>query len=258
MDLKLTGRNALVCASTDGLGLASARAVSSLGARVALSGRRAERLAELAAELGDAAGLAVDLTVPGSAAELAPRAVAALGGPLDILVLNGPGPAPATAASLTAEAVAAAVALLVQNQVELVNQVLPGMRERGWGRIVAIGSSGVASPLANLATSNLGRSALWAYLKTLSAEVAAEGVTVNMVLPGRIATDRVASLDEAAAERTGRSVADVRAAAEAAIPARRYGRPEEFGAVVGFLSSNAASYVTGSAIRCDGGLVGSI
>jgi 3-oxoacyl-[acyl-carrier protein] reductase len=124
--------------------------------------------------------------------------------------------------------------------------------------ISSLGAGVVAAPLANLASSNVGRAALWAYLKTLSAEVAADGVTVNMVLPGRIATDRVASLDQAQAQRSGREVDDVRAASEAAIPMHRYGRPEEFGAVVAFLSSPAASYVTGSTMRCDGGLIASI
>jgi 3-oxoacyl-[acyl-carrier protein] reductase len=129
------------------------------------------------------------------------------------------------------------------------------MRGRGFGRIVAIGSSGVQAPIERLVASNAARAALAGYLKTLAAEVAADGVTVNMVLPGRIATDRVGVLDRANAERSGKTEEEVREAAKAAIPAGRYGTPEEFAAVVTFLASAAASYVTGEQIRCDGGLV---
>jgi len=129
------------------------------------------------------------------------------------------------------------------------------MRERGWGRVVAIGSSAVQQPIPGLATSSMYRAALASYLKLLAEECAVDGVTVNMVLPGRIATDRTAQLDAAAAERTDRSVAAVRAASEAAIPIRRYGTPEDFAAVAAFLCTDAARYVTGEQIRVDGGLV---
>lgn len=113
----------------------------------------------------------------------------------------------------------------------------------------------MAAPLPDLALSNAGRAALASYLKTLAAEVADDGVTVDLLLPGRIATDRVAALDQAKATREGREVADVQAASRAAVPAGRYGRPEEFGAVAAFLCSTPALYVTGTAMRCDGGLV---
>jgi 3-oxoacyl-[acyl-carrier protein] reductase len=174
-------------------------------------------------------------------------------GPVDVLVLNGPGPAPGTAADFTARDAAAAVDLLLAPHVALVRRVLPGMCERGWGRIVAVGSGGIEAPLAGLVASNAGRAALAGYLKTLASEVASDGVTVNLALPGRIATDRVAQLDRHIAERTGRSEEEVRAAAEAAIPAGRYGTAEEFGALVTFLAGEPAGYVTGTAVRCDGG-----
>ena len=132
------------------------------------------------------------------------------------------------------------------------------MRRQGWGRILAIGSSGVVAPLPNLALSNLGRAALAGYLKTLAAEVAVDGVTVNMLLPGRIATDRTAALDQAAASRTGRSVSQVREQSQQLIPAGRYGDPAEFGAAAAFLCSAPASYITGTAMRCDGGLVNTL
>jgi 3-oxoacyl-[acyl-carrier protein] reductase len=255
MDLHISGRTALVCSSTAGLGLAVARALAGEGARVAVTGRDAERAARAAAELGAGAfGLAADAADPAAADALADAVLERAGG-ADILVLNGPGPAPSRAAELGPEAVHEAVALLTGYQVRLVQRLLPGMLERGWGRIVAVGSSGVVAPIPNLAASNLGRAALAGYLKTLAAEVAASGVTVNLVLPGRIATDRVAALDQAAARRTGSTVEQVEARSRAAIPAARYGTAEEFGAVVAFLSSMQASYVTGCALRCDGGMV---
>ena len=254
MDLQIADRVALVCSSTAGLGLASAKALAAEGCFVVVTGRRGDFAQQIAGELGNAMALTVDLSERGAADALV-DAVLAEKGRIDILVLNGPGPVPSAAADLDADALHDAISLLADNQVQLVRRTLPGMRERGWGRIVSVGSSGVVAPIPNLAASNFGRAALAGYLKTLSNEVAADGVTVNMVLPGRIATDRVASLDEKAAERTGRDVADVRAASEGAIPTRRYGRPEEFGAVVAFLCGNQASYVTGSTVRCDGGLI---
>jgi 3-oxoacyl-[acyl-carrier protein] reductase len=257
MDLQLQGRVALVCASTGGLGLASATALAAEGASVVVTGRRAELAARIAGEMDSAVGVGVDLG-DARAADVLVEAATSNFGPVDVLVLNGPGPAPSTAADLDQAGLDRAVSLLVAGHLELIRRVLPGMRERGWGRIVAIGSSGVTAPLPNLASSNLGRAALAAYLKTLAAEVASDGVTVNMVLPGRIATERVAALDEAAATRTGRTVDQVQAASRASIPARRYGRPEEFGAAVAFLSSSRASYITGSTVRCDGGLIASI
>ncbi|GDY50674.1 hypothetical protein SVIO_012970 [Streptomyces violaceusniger] len=153
---------------------------------------------------------------------------------------------------------AGAAESLLLAQARLVAAALPAMRERGWGRILAIGSSGVTAPLPGLALSNAGRAALAGYLKTLAAETAADGVTVNLLLPGRIATDRVARLDAAKAEREGRTAEEVAAASRATIPAGRYGTTEEFGAVAAFLCGAPASYLTGTAVRCDGGLVRSL
>ncbi|WP_330455992.1 SDR family oxidoreductase [Streptomyces sp. NBC_00820] len=255
MDLGLTGRRALVCASTSGLGEATARALAAEGALVAVTGRRGDRARALAAELPGAVAVPGDLLAPEGADALYAGAVAALGGEPDVLVLNGPGPRPGTAADVTSDDLTTAVDLLLRPQLRLIGLALPGMRARGFGRLLAIGSSGVAAPLAGLAPSNLGRAALAGHLKTLAAEVAADGVTVNLLLPGRIATDRVAALDAAAAERTGRGVEQVAAESRAAIPAGRYGRPEEFGAAAAFLCGVPASYITGTALRCDGGLV---
>jgi 3-oxoacyl-[acyl-carrier protein] reductase len=128
------------------------------------------------------------------------------------------------------------------------------MRERHWGRIVAVGSSGMVAPLANLAPSNLGRAALAGYLKTLATEVAPDGVTVNIAVPGSIATDRIASLNNATASARGLTAEQVGEEAQARIPARRYGRPDEFGAMAAFLCGEPAAYITGTMFRCDGGL----
>jgi 3-oxoacyl-[acyl-carrier protein] reductase len=254
MDLGLHGRTALVAGSTSGLGLAVARELAAEGARVAVTGRRGDVAKEEAAALPGAVGLEVDLAAPGSAERLVADVAEQLGA-VDVLVLNSGGPPPGTADGLSAEMVAGALDTLLLRQVELVSAVLPGMRERGWGRIVALGSSGVQQPLPRLALSNIARAGLAGYLKTLAGEVARDGVTVNMVLPGRISTDRVASLDRSAADREGLSVTDVEARSRGSIPAGRYGRPEEFAAVVAFVCSDRASYVTGEQLRCDGGLV---
>jgi 3-oxoacyl-[acyl-carrier protein] reductase len=254
MDLGIAGRTAVVCASTSGLGEAIARALAAEGAHVVVSGRRGERARQIAGELPSAVGVEVDLTEPTDDERLL-RAAREAFGEIDILILNGPGPAPRLAAQVTEPDVDRAIDTLLRPHVRLVSAVLPGMRERRWGRILAVGSSGVSAPLPNLALSNLGRAALAGYLKTLAAEVAADGVTVNLLLPGRIATARSTALDQAYADRSGRTVDEVEAQAVAQIPARRYGEPAEYGDVAAFLCSRQASYVTGTALRCDGGLV---
>jgi 3-oxoacyl-[acyl-carrier protein] reductase len=257
VDLGLSGRCAVVCASTGGLGEAIARALGAEGANVVVSGRRGERAKAIAAQLPSAVGVEVDLTAPDGPATLVAAARDAFG-EVDVLVLNGPGPTPGPAAGVDDAGIDSAVETLLRPQLRLLALTLPAMRSRGWGRVLAVGSSGVASPLPNLALSNLGRSALAGYLKTLAAEVAPDGVTVNLLLPGRIATERVAFLDESAASRTGTPVDDVVAQAKATIPAGRYGEPAEFGAAAAFLCSAPASYVTGTALRVDGGLVRSL
>lgn len=254
MDLGLAGRTALVCASTGGLGESIARALGEERASVVVSGRRGDRAAQIAGELPNAIGVEIDLLEPDAPQRLVSAAVDAFGS-VDVLVLNGPGPKPSMAVDVTEADLDEAINRLVRPHLALLSLVLPGMRERGWGRIVAVGSSGVAAPIPNLDLSNLGRAALAGHLKTLAAEVAADGVTVNMVLPGRIETDRVAALDAVNAERNGRSPLEERRASCATIPVGRYGQPAEFGAAAAFLCSESASYITGITLRCDGGLV---
>ncbi|TCP50029.1 3-oxoacyl-[acyl-carrier protein] reductase [Tamaricihabitans halophyticus] len=256
MDLGLTSRTALVLGSTSGLGYATASGLAAEGARVAFTGRRAELARQRAADHPGALGVGIDLTDPDGTGEAIASITERLGR-IDILVLNSGGPPPGTAAELTRQDAAAAVETLLLAQIELVHQLLPPMREAGWGRIVAIGSSGVRQPIAGLVRSNLARAGLAGYLKTLAGEVAADGVTVNMVLPGRVETDRTAQLDEAKASAANTDATSVRQSSEAAIPAKRYGTPAEFAAATVFLCGTGAAYINGVQLRVDGGLVGS-
>ncbi len=257
MDLGLAGRTALVLASTGGLGAAIARALGAEGANVVVTGRSVEKAEKLAASLPFGTAVRVDLTRPEAPDQLLAATRDAFGDP-DIVVLNGPGPKPGAADDLDVDGLQAATDALLAPHIALVRRSLPAMRAQGWGRILAVGSSGVESPLPMLTASNIGRAGLAAYLKTLAAEVAGQGVTVNMLLPGRIATDRVAALDAAAAERQDKTVDEVEGASRARIPVGRYGDPDEFGSVAAFLCSGPASYVTGSLVRCDGGLLSNL
>lgn len=244
---------ALVAGATAGIGLAIAEALASGGARVALGGRRAA-LAEQAAERLGGLGVELDLTDGESLARAVERTRRELG-EVEVLVLNGGGPPPSVAVGLEVGAAREAAELLLYGHLQLVGHCLPAMRARGWGRIVAVGSTSVKQPIPGLATSTMFRAALAGYLKLLADEVAAEGVTVNMILPGRIATARVADIDARNAERTGQVVEEVRRASERVIPVGRYGTPEEVGAAAAFLCSDGARYVTGEHVRVDGGVI---
>ncbi len=262
MDYGLTGKRALVLASSRGLGLSVAEALAGEGANVLLCGRSKEKLAAAAAAIneknhGKAAFTTVDLTDSGSAKALFDAAVEKLGG-VDILVNNTGGPPPGSVVAPGSGIWRAQFDAMVLRVFEITSLCLPAMRQAGWGRVITLGSSGVVQPIPNLGMSNALRSALVGWSKTLSSEVAGDSITVNMVIPGRIHTERVDELDAAAAKRTGKSVEDVATASRATIPAGRYGKVEEFAAVVAFLASEGASYVTGSVIRCDGGAIKSV
>lgn len=254
MIISLEGRRALVLGSTSGLGRATAEGLASAGARVAFSGRRGDVARKAASQYADSLGLDLDLTDAESIHQGIEAAREALGA-IDIVVLNSGGPPPGPASELDATSMRTGLETLVLAQIDVVSRLLPAMREREWGRIVGIGSSGIDQPIPGLTQSNAGRAALAGYLKTLSREVAADGVTVNMVLPGRIDTDRITQLDQARARSTGQDQATVRQQSEQSIPAGRYGRPDELANMAVFLCSDKASYVTGTRIRVDGGLV---
>jgi 3-oxoacyl-[acyl-carrier protein] reductase len=259
MDLGLTGRTALVGGASSGLGRASAMGLAAEGCRLAIWSRGTDGLAAVAVELRDRFGAEVavlegDAGEPGTGARIAAEAQAALGA-IDIVVLNAGGPPPVDPTRTDAAGWTRAFQLLAITPIELATALLPRMRERRWGRVVAILSSGVRQPIADLVYSNAGRGALAAWLKTTARAVAADGVTVNGVLPGRLDTPRIESLDRGRAERTGESVETIRAQHLAAIPAGRYGRPEELGSLVAYLSSERASYQTGTFTAVDGGLI---
>ncbi|MBV1830134.1 SDR family oxidoreductase [Komagataeibacter sp. AV436] len=261
MDLGLTGRRALVTGASRGLGRAVARALLAEGATVVATARDVAAIAAWIGELpedmrGRASAARLDLSQR-SDIDAVVEKMEATGG-VDIIVNNSGGPPPCAAAAVQPETWAAQFEMMANNIFYLDTRLLPGMVERGWGRIITIASSGVTQPIPGLALSNGIRAAVIGWSKTLSAEVAASGVTVNVVIPGRIHTDRVDTLDNVAAQRRGVSVADVVRASHSTIPAGRYGRPEEFADTVAFIASDRASYITGTQIRVDGGLIRSI
>ncbi|KQT54310.1 3-oxoacyl-ACP reductase [Aureimonas sp. Leaf454] len=256
MDLKIDGKRALVLGASRGLGRAVAEALLAEGVEVIAVARRRTAIDAWAGTSAAVTAMEADLSDLASIDALA-DAVLARGG-VDILINNSGGPPPGLAATTSRGDWLVQFEAMAAHLFHLTGRLLPGMRERRWGRIITIASSGVEQPIPNLALSNGVRAAVVGWSKTLAGEVGADGVTVNVVLPGRIQTTRVDELDKASAARTGASLESVQTASAAAIPVGRYGRPEEFAAVVTFLASEQASYVTGSRLRVDGGAVRSI
>jgi len=176
----------------------------------------------------------------------------------DILLNNAGGPPPSPSLGVTAEVWHRSAQTLLFSLFRITEAAVEVMKARKWGRILAIGSSGVVQPIPNLAVSNTIRGAMAGFCKTLSNEVAGDGITVNMILPGKIDTDRVGQLDTARAQREGKTLEQVRTEIAASLPAKRYGRPEEFASVAVFMLSEPAGYVTGQMTRVDGGMIKSI
>ncbi len=262
MDLQLTGRVALVTAASKGLGRATATRLAAEGARVMISSRGADQLARSAQEIAEATGAQVehcpaDVSHGADLDRLLRETRERLGG-VDVLVNNAGGPRPGGFDALDDAAWQQAFELNLLSTVRLFRGVLPHMREQRWGRIVTVASSSMRQPIDDLTLSNTFRVGILGLAKSLALEVAGDGVLVNTLGPGRIATDRVAELDATRAERTGQSVEEVRAQGEAAIPIGRYGTPEEFADVAAFLASGANTYVTGQNLLVDGGLVRAI
>jgi 3-oxoacyl-[acyl-carrier protein] reductase len=267
MDLGLSGKVVLVTASSKGLGRACAEEFVREGARVVICGRRPDELAKAAQEIrplaangSDIHTVTADVTRADDVSRLL-KATINRYGQLDILVTNAGGPTAGTFTDLTEDDWQAGLDATLWPVIRLIRTSLPHLakaKERGGGRIINIQSTSVKQPISGLLLSNAIRPAVIGLAKTLSRELASEGITINNVCPGSYNTDRLKALHERRASETGKSVEDIAEEAAKAIPLGRLGKPEELAALVAFLASSRASYVTGQTISADGGLVAGI
>ena len=246
MDLGLRNRVALVTGASSGLGLAIARELAAEGARVAMGARREDLLRREAAAIARESEnaphvIAGDLTEPNVPARFVRETQATLG-PVEILVANAGGPPSTTFATTSDEQYRAALELNLLASIRLAQAAVPGMRERRWGRVIFLTSMSAKQPIPGLILSNTARAGATAFLKTLATEVAGDGVTVNSVQPGLHATNRLLQLHGGDASQAARG-----------IPAGKVGDPDDFGAIVAFLCSDQAKFVTGASIQVDGG-----
>ncbi len=259
MDMNLTGKNALVCGSSSGLGKASAIALSILGANVTLLSRNAEKLAEALKELDHSKGQHHDFIIADTLNETEFHqkiSMLCIQKTIHILVNNSGGPPSGKILEAeTSDFNKAFSQHLIANHVAA-KLLVPGMKKAGYGRIINIISTSVKQPLHNLGVSNTIRAAVGNWSKTLATELAPFGITVNNVLPGATETDRLKTIAETRAEKTGTSVEDIRKMMMAEIPMGRFGKPEEIANAVAFLASPAAAYITGTQITVDGGRTG--
>lgn len=262
MDLGIAKKRALVLASSRGLGLGIAETLAAEGVDVLICGRSKDRLAAAAEAInargaGRAHFVTADLSDPAVGGKLEAAVADTLGG-LDILVNNTGGPPPGAMSEAEPDVLAKHFEMMVLRVVDITRRFLPAMQAAGWGRVLTVASSGVVQPIPNLGLSNALRASLVGWSKSMANELAGDGITFNLLLPGRIQTERVDELDTANAQRSGQSLEAIRESARASIPAGRYGTVEEFAAVAAFLVSAPASYVTGSMVRCDGGAIRSV
>jgi 3-oxoacyl-[acyl-carrier protein] reductase len=262
MDLGLTGKRALVMGGSKGLGRSIADALAAEGVAVVVSGRDQASLDKVAAELKAAGapaafGVIADVAKGEQMDRLADEAVRLLGG-VDILVLNHGGPPPCTASEITDGALHTWFEQIVASPIRIANRLIPAMRERKWGRVIAVGSTGMQHPIPNLALSNVLRASIWAWLKTLAGEVARDNVTMNVLAPGSIQTDRIMQNASSRAEKSGGTTQGELDKMAQEIPAGRIGQPSEFGPMGAFLASEQGAYITGTMVRVDGGRVRSL
>ncbi len=262
MDLGLKGNVALVAASSRGLGRAVAEELAAEGASLILCARDAQALAETRDAIIRSSGAQVlavpaDVAVTSEVKQVVDSGVERFG-QIDILVTNAGGPPAGKFENITPEQWEMATRLTLYSAIELTRHVLPGMKERGWGRILNITSIAVKQPVENLILSNSLRAGVTGFARTLANEVAAAGVTVNNILPGYTRTERVEELAVAMAEKQGISPAEFKAKWEQEIPMKRLGEPREFAALAAFLVSERASYITGTSIQVDGGWIRSL
>jgi 3-oxoacyl-[acyl-carrier protein] reductase len=256
MNLGLKGRRAIVLAASRGLGFASARGLAQEGCHLVICSRDEARIQAAAAQIRHDTGarveaLVADVSSPDEARRLVSHAVAAYGG-LEIVVHNAGGPPAGESTAMTEAQWRQAFEQNLMSFIRIVNAAVPEMKKAGYGRVVTIASSSIKQPIANLALSNAFRAGVWGLAKTLSRELASQGILVNVVAPGRISTERIEEIDQANAAKAGKPVEEIRKATIAAIPLGRLGHPEEFANVVVFLASEKASYVSGQAITVDG------
>ncbi len=259
MDLGIKGKVALVAAASRGLGRAVAAELAAEGAALVLCSRNAETINQTANEIAqatgaDVLGLPADVSKADEVERLVQSAIERFER-IDILVTNAGGPPAGQFESLSREQWEAATQLTLFSAIELARNVLPGMKERRWGRILNITSIAVKQPVENLILSNSLRAAVTGMARTLANEVATFGVTVNNIMPGYTRTERVAELSRMMAEKEGISPAEFVARWEKEIPMRRLGEPREFAALAAFLVSERASYITGTSIPVDGGWI---
>jgi 3-oxoacyl-[acyl-carrier protein] reductase len=262
VDLGLRGKIALVAASSKGLGLAIAEELAAEGASLVMCARGEDALRDAAKTIRDRSGatvvdVAADVSQQSGIDRVARAAVDKFGR-VDILVNNSGGPPSGPFESYTPEMWESATRLLLSSVVGFTRAVLPGMKERKWGRILNVTSIAVKQPVEGLMLSNSLRAAVTGFARTLANEVAPFNVTVNNLMPGYTRTDRMEQLGRAAAERSGIPIADTFAKWEKEIPMGRLGEPREFAALAAFLASERASYITGSSIAVDGGWIRSI
>ena len=262
MDLGISGKVALVCGSSAGLGRAIANALAAEGCRVALNGRDEERLNHAVSLLAqrhetEIAGFRADVSVPADAADLVDQ-VRHRFGSVDILICNAAGPPAAPFETTPAEAWQPALDLNLLSTIHLCRAAVPLMHKRNWGRIVCLTSVAAKQPLAGLILSTTARAGVLGFAKCLSDELATQGITVNVVCPGYMHTDRVTDLVEQRASQTKRDTHQVMAGMVADIPLGRMGEPDELAAAVAFLASARAGYITGVALQVDGGYIRSI
>lgn len=253
MDLGIAGKTALVCASSDGLGFACASALAQAGASVVLNGRDPDKLERRIGELmaaghEDITGILADVGTEEGRALLLETAK-----PVDILINNNGGPPPRPWRELDREAIIAGIDANMWSAIALIQSVIDGMVERGFGRIVNITSAAVKMPMAGLELSTGARSGLTGFVAGIAREIAHANVTINNLLPGAFDTTRMKVLAERIGSQKGLSAADITAAQAAQIPARRLGNPSEFGATCAFLCSAHAGYITGQNVLIDGG-----
>ena len=253
MDMGISGKKALICASSKGLGRGCAEALAAEGVNVVINGRNAEVLETTAAKIRETYGVRVTAVACDVTTAEGQTMIIVAAGDVDILVTNAGGPPPGLWSDWERDDFIAALDANMLTPIALMKACLPGMMARGWGRVVNITSQSVKAPIAVLGLSNAARTGLTGYVAGTARQVADKGVNINNLLPGIHATDRAVSLDSGVMKAQGITMKQAQKQRQASIPARRYGTAEEFGAACAFLCSQHAGYIVGQNILLDGG-----